>query len=434
MNPLRSLTLSTSLSVNMHGVQLSTTSPFVYALFGIQLPNNNNDDATTTSEKTTLITQFDNLLCTHPAHTDHIVQDNTTSLPTREGESQCGKTRIWLTYWTTSQDYQAWWLSPSVQQFWSNLPDDAGVWREVMTLPASRTQHGTNCPEVAGMGHLGPRNSVADKSGYWGCYRQRLTATTVEKDPLNSTFPLGKDQEKERRCPYSGSNETSTSNSTGTEAAEDRSHSKGIVIPDEKVPSKTHPGRVLITNIPDNICFVVEGQDHTTLTPSERDLWFKCYDSLTTQWFKDLLLSTNSNTATLFSDTGPINTRFCYDPSSEKYRHETTIPSLNYNRKIQLFYFRDLEALERIGRQNLGHVKLRKTFLGAYGPGGEMFGVGNLGLWVETSVVKNGEMECEQNDYGHNSFLHCHPSLGAIWAHWKPQFKLLTSWIHLPPE
>ena len=51
--------------------------------------------------------------------------------------------------------------------------------------------------------------------------------------------------------------------------------------------------------------------------------------------------------------------------------------------------------MEKIGRSNKGHVVLRNNFLKDYCPGGKMADIAKLLLWVETSVVKKGEIECE---------------------------------------
>lgn len=60
---------------------------------------------------------------------------------------------------------------PAITSFWATLPDNAGMYREVLTIPWSRTQFATNKKEpVVGMGSLSSRPyvSVLDKSGYWG--------------------------------------------------------------------------------------------------------------------------------------------------------------------------------------------------------------------------------------------------------------------------
>jgi hypothetical protein len=82
-----------------------------------------------------------------------------------------------------------------------------------------------------------------------------------------------------------------------------------------------------------------------------------------------------------------------FEPEKGTFRNPEP-SSLNYNEKVQLFYFKDLRHMERIGRLNKGHVDLRKRFLEYYGPGGEMAS-GKICFWVETAVLKADEVECE---------------------------------------
>ncbi|KAJ5983842.1 heme-containing dehydratase, partial [Penicillium waksmanii] len=111
------------------------------------------------------------------------------------------------------------------------------------------------------------------------------------------------------------------------------------------------PGRILMTKFPDNICFVVEVL------------------------------------------TGILGSRMCYAPETGVYR-DSTPKALNYNEKAQLFYFKDLQHMEKIGRTNKGHAALRSHFMRAYSPNSAMES-GKLVLWVETTVLSNGEIECE---------------------------------------
>lgn len=90
-------------------------------------------------------------------------------------------------------------------------------------------------------------------------------------------------------------------------------------------------------------------------------------------------------------ESGILDGRICYDPESSLFR-EGEPKALSYNKKVQLFYFKDLRQMEKIGRQNKGHVDLRKRFLEAYGPEGEMM-TGKISLRVETTVLKSCEMD-----------------------------------------
>lgn len=401
--PILSITLNTH--TKMWGVHLPSSHPFVYALFGIQLPI-----TSPSTSQIDLVSELTHLLSNKPAHIDHLLQDSPSPNPFTPEEGQgTGKTRIWLTYWSSPEAYKTWWTSPAVEAFWTSLPPDAGVWREVMTIPASRAQHGTNKTIRAGLGHLGKRVSVAEKSGYWGCYRERMSAWEDEGDRMESEWGLRDD----------GASFSSSCSGYYSYTRADEQHTDVDIKPDSNANSNPesdkdshHPGRILVTNIPSNICFVVEGQDHSAITSSEQDLWFKRFDPLVTQWIKDLVSSTTPPTSSgPGTGTGThvpelFRARLCYDPSSGLFRSDPDVPALNYNKKVQLFYFRDLGCLERIGRLNKGHVRLRRDFLDAYGPGGEMGKVGGLRLWVETSVVKNGEMECE--------YVGCVPGTGLM--------------------
>ncbi|PWY86640.1 hypothetical protein BO70DRAFT_263695, partial [Aspergillus heteromorphus CBS 117.55] len=280
------------------------------------------------------------------------------------------KTHIWLAYFPTPTAYQTWWASPPVTAFWSSLPPDAGMWREVISPGREYTQHGTNGTEPIGMGCLGESISVADKSGYWGCYRHRMAAGRGDR------------MRSEISGPGSGSGQVTRS------PGED---GEGVRL-----------GRVHMTAFPDNMCFVVEGQDHSAVTGKEKGVWFERFDGLVRTWIDDLV--------TAGPGEGVLGARICGVAGSGRFAgpeapsasaSEVDLDSqeaweaLDYKKKVQLFWFRDLGSMEKIGRRNAGHVKLRSSFLQAYGPGGELSEGGGIRLWVETSVLKRGEVECE---------------------------------------
>jgi hypothetical protein len=207
----------------------------------------------------------------------------------------------------------------------------------------------TKKSEPVGLGHLGTEISVGDKTGYWGCYRHRMAAHSKD----NFASPIERDLEAFQPIPDS--------------LGGDR------------------PRCILMTKFPDNICFVVEGQDHSNITADEKEYWNDNFDSSVTQWMKDLF--------SVGPDSGILGSRMCYAPETSVYR-DSTPKALNYNKKAQLFYFKDLQHMEKIGRTNKGHETLRSRFMRAYSPKGAMES-GKLGLWVETTVLKNGEIECE---------------------------------------
>ncbi|KNG90828.1 hypothetical protein ANOM_000955 [Aspergillus nomiae NRRL 13137] len=238
-----------------------------------------------------------------------------------------------------------------VTTFWDALPDDAGIYRETITVASDRTQYATNKPQNIGMGCLGPCAPLVDKTGYWGCYYHRIPAIA------SATGPEG-------RLP---------------------SPLKGAPRRREDTRDIRH-GRVRLTRFPENLCFVVEGQDHSGLTDVERETWFGKFDASATGWLSEL--------QSAGSETGLLDKRMCYDPRSGRFR-DGEPEEFGYNRKVQLFYFLDMECMERMGRMSKVHVRLRKDFLRAYGPGGELAETGGICLWVETSILKAGGLDCE---------------------------------------
>ncbi|KAL4748892.1 hypothetical protein BDW72DRAFT_195334 [Aspergillus terricola var. indicus] len=322
----------------MWGSKLPTNTPIVLAVFGIQRLEANSSNL--------LIEAFNALITTNAPTIEHLEQDDPTP------------TRLWLTYWPSRAAFKTWWKSGPVSSFWSSLPDNAGVYREIMTVPPGRTQHGTNAAEmVSGMANLGSFEDITEKSGYWGCYYDRMTDVT-----------------RERR------------NEVRSAAAKTPSR-----LSSASASGKIIRGRVKLNagHLPDNIAFVVEGQDHSHISSGERSYWFEHFDAPVTSWIMDLVAAGPEH--------GVLNARLCYEPVGGIYRDADRAPlALNYNRKVQLFYFQDMETMERIGRQNKGHVSLRREFMASYAPDGPMGQLpGKLCLWVEASILKSEEIEAE---------------------------------------
>lgn len=315
----------------MWTVKFPDDKHFVYSIFGIQYPTGQ-----PSQEQQDLATQFDALISGHPDHVDRLIQDGCASI-------SHGRTQIWLAYWNSIAQYESWWNQQEVSHFWKGLSTEAGMWREILKPSPLRTQYGTNQLSKTGMGHLGERASLGENAGYWGCYRQRMADSATDKFVTDPSAI----------CPRQASNHNS-----------DRIH---------------------FTEFPENLCFVVEGQDHSALGAEERKYWFDNFDDSVNRWISDLV---NSESA-----AGILDARLCYEPESGTFR-KSEPRALDYNKKVQLFFFKDLSHMERIGRLHKGHADLRKRFLESYGPGGAMEN-GNICLWVETSILKADEIECE---------------------------------------
>ncbi|GAT20208.1 aldoxime dehydratase [Aspergillus luchuensis] len=176
------------------------------------------------------------------AHTETLHQHHTTN------------STIHLTYWST-ENYQKWLTSPAVSAFFSSLNTDsddsstppAGIYHETLTIQPSRIQGATNHPVPSGCMHLGTIDLKPELSGYWGCYPDRIGEKSIKskitKEDISAAIAESKPdiQEKEE---------------------------------------KILPGKQTITHIPDNICFVVEGQDHSAASAEERTYWAEHFDSL----------------------------------------------------------------------------------------------------------------------------------------------------------
>lgn len=342
----------------MWGVKLPAETPIVTAVFGIQHHSS--------KDNSTIINTLDSLITNQPARIEKLEQDNPVP------------TRVWLAYWPSLPAYQKWWTSEPVVSFWASLPDDAGVYREILTVPPGKTQHGTSITDrISGMAHLGKFESILDKSGYWGCYYDRMGDVNKKENKLPT--PVTKKPTRTHPLPITPSSST------------------GINLPIRK-------GRIQLPTLPDNIAFVVEGQDHGLILPEEKEHWLQNFDQLTTNWIIDLVEAG--------PEKGILDSRVCYSPDSGTYKSPDSQPrELSFNDKVQLFYFLDMEAMEKFGRENAGHVKLRREFAQSYGPKGVMTELpGQLRLWVEASILKGKDMECE--------YIGCIEGTGLMGLNW----------------
>lgn len=305
---------------------------FVYGIFGVQYQGDE-----PTPSRSDLIQQFDELI-DGKTHLDRIVY------PTK---NKSFGTRIWLSYWKPDA-YAAWWASDPVKAFWDALPDDAGIWREILTVDTRRTQNAVTAELKNGVNGLDGMESFTEKIGYWGCLRDRLLQSSPDEK-----FP------------------------------------SSLTAMPERVPESDsiRPGRTTITRLPDNIMFLVEGQDHSAMTAEEKTYWFDEFDELVTGWMHHL----GDNAA----DNGLLDVRMGYVPENGRFRDLGPV-NLDHNRKIELFFWMDMSKFERAGRAHRGHVKLRKKFMEAYCPVGKMGnGVGKITLWEETSIMKGNEIQAE---------------------------------------
>lgn len=343
----------------MQRAQFPAAHHFTVSIFGCQY----HADSPSAS-KLALIDAFERLVRPAAIHVEDFEQND---LPTK----------IWMSYWASPQAFKTWWESPEVTSFWAALPaGDAGFWRETVHLPAGRAMHQAVFDDRKdGFGHCGNLCPLTEKMGYWGAYRSRLTKDHAE-DRFASSLPAG---------------------------PAPRGRPLG---------AEVRPGRVRMTRFPDNLCFVVEGQDYSGMGPRERAYWDEHFDGLAKRWI--------TNVVTGGPDKGLLSARACHGFAGGKQLGATSgaagiFPGLDYVRQAQLLFWVDISRMEHMGKHDAGHVKLRGDFLRAYGPGGEMEG-GDLLLWVDLGVLKADEVEAEYvgcyDGTGFTAFDE-HPSFGS---------------------
>lgn len=310
---------------------------FVYSLFGVQLLGENKS-ATTIS----LIESFDALIKDTDCYLDRVTQDG-IHLP-----GQGVQTQVWIATWKTVAQFEAWWTSSDVVAFWESLSSDAGIWREFLTIPYSRTQYKSTQDRKVGIGAL-HSHIPATKNGYWGWIRDSIDELSKE-NRMDTPLP------------------------------------KPPLLNQKSASDTVVAGRVHMTSFPDNICFNLERQDLSKMKSPETQIWADKFDDATCQWMDDLAFAS--------PEAGILNTRMCYDEKLGTYQTKPMVYH-NYNKKVETFYFTDLRAMERIGRFNKGHVALRSNVLKIYGPGGDLFQKGDMALWVDTSILKGHEIDAE---------------------------------------
>lgn len=332
---------------------------FTYGVFGVQHEE-------LTSEKATSISTLYKLLSSSAKRVDHL-QDEGHGLP-----HQGPKSTTFIAYWLSSSSYESWKESSPVKEFWASLPADAGVWREVMTIPGSRFMFGSSQHVPSGMGTLLPLKESFDE-GYWGVYRHRLSETPDSHTDPEDTF--------------------TSAYITPTEAKPNETR-KVIDIPSTR-SSKIKLGKVTITNPPENLIFVREGQRQPSIPPEETEAWLIQIKPHAHSWIFHLDTERNKNGVIAFTthigheNPTPEVVDEDFDPKADLELDTNAIAETN-----QLAYFLDLAHFEQAGRSHKGHVQLRQTVMSLYGPGGQLE-QGKAVLFVELCVLKSGDLDAE---------------------------------------
>ncbi|KAG9603472.1 hypothetical protein KCU77_g2833, partial [Aureobasidium melanogenum] len=316
---------------------------FVYGVFGVQ------HRSSLTDSKKTIINELHKLLTASAGQVDMLV-DESHNL---EAEDKPHATTF-VAYWLDVKQYESWAASSSVRQFWDNLSDDAGVWREVMTVPTSRYMFAANQNLRWGLTSLIEKLRASNDEGYWGVYRHRIGSR----------------------------DDTFTSPYVTASKAKSVQNSLVLDIP-AKGPRNSNDirlGRVRVDGVPNNVCFVREGQRQPNIAQEELGLWLEKVAPHARSWIEHLDSHREKNGILSFST----------HVSQQSKLNDSDVAETD-----QLAYFLDLAHFEASGRSFKSHVQLRKTVMEMYGPGGPMEGIGKAELYVELLILKSNEFQAE---------------------------------------
>ncbi|KAI4853370.1 hypothetical protein E4T44_00878 [Aureobasidium sp. EXF-8845] len=316
---------------------------FVYAVFGVQ------HQQPMTDGQTAVISELHGLLDNSAGQVDMLIDEQHNF----EAEGKPHATTF-VAYWLDVEDYESWAISSSVQRFWDNLVDDAGVWREVMKVPTSRYMFAANQNFRWGLTSLIDKLRASNDEGYWGVYRHRIGS---KDDTFTSPFVTAS---KAKRSP-------------------DR-RVLGVPSRGPRNSDKIIRGRVCVQGVPNNICFVREGQRQPNVAQEELGLWLENVAPHARSWIEHLDSHREKNGVLSFSTHVSQQSKLNDSDAAET---------------DQLAYFLDLAHFEASGRAFKGHVQLRKTVMEMYGPGGPMEGIGKAELYVELLILKSDEFHAE---------------------------------------
>lgn len=254
---------------------------------------------------------------------------------------------VFLAGWLQAQSYSDWFAQPDVRSWWERLPCHAdhlvGFWREAMTPHKDYFQYGAGVDRKAGFSALG-EIVPSDKFGYWGGYRDRVPASAHDKfiTPLNTMpQPLLQDT----------------------------------------------LGKRLSVRIPDNICFIREGQSWDRAGDQERRIWKESMEPVVADWVSYL----RDNPA----ETGCLSLRFC--------REQDVSTGMSQEKQSQIAFLLSLRHIERAARTAHTHLAVKDKLMEMYR---EPKFTPQMHIWVEMFILKSEDLETE--------YVNCHPHTGLL--------------------
>ncbi|KIX01153.1 uncharacterized protein Z518_08878 [Rhinocladiella mackenziei CBS 650.93] len=291
-------------------------------------------------------------------------------------------TTTFLAYWGDCREYQIWNESKEFQNLWNSLPDDAGVWREVLTVPKSRFTGSMSVDTPWGLNAVVGTKPTLD-IGYWGVFRKRMSEVTDKHTVLGDTF----------------------TSKYVTQHAKSRA-GEGKKIVDLEIPpsSAIRLGRLKVSRVPDNLFFLHEGQRKLKRADGVIGSWMDRVQPLFESFKQHLIKERNKNGVVAYEAyIARKNSSSALDKSRLTNQVIGIDPTVNIeeleaDRIIetnQLIYWLDMAHFELSGRAFHNHVKLRKETTGLIAPGGEGYNDKNASLYVEMCVLKSSDVEAE---------------------------------------
>ena len=263
----------------------------------------------------------------------------------RYTDAQGAACDVYLAFWSDPERYEKWFAQPAVHDWWQTLAitGPVGVWREVINAHKDRYQYGAGVPEPGGISVLG-KLVACDKFGYWGGYRDRVPASAHD------------------------------------DFAPELNEMPSLVV-------RETLGRRLSTALPNNLCFIREGQGWDKAGTAERGIWTESMEPVVERWVKTLRDEPLR--------TGCISLRHC--------REWDTTTKTPLKKKSQLAFLLSLKHIERAARTTHAHLAVKKTFTDMYT---EPEFCPRMHIWVEMLIVKRGELV--------NEYVNCDSMTGFL--------------------
>ncbi|MGE0486446.1 MAG: phenylacetaldoxime dehydratase family protein [Gammaproteobacteria bacterium] len=254
-------------------------------------------------------------------------------------------TTLAMAYWTDRTRMREWWRSAAVAAWWQGLPADgeAGWFCERMTIPKARFNYAAGTEDRHGSAATLPL-APCRTFGYWGAYRDRLPAS--DDDPFES--PLA-------AAPTPRAIETR--------------------------------GRRLTLQVPDNLCYIREGQGWADCGAEERAVWNDQMKDVVDTWVGRLAADPAATGCLALRDLAE------FDAHS----------GAPLERRSQIAFLLSLGHIERAARTDPAHLAVHRAFVQMYR---EPRFTPRMHVWVEVGILKSDEFEAE--------YVNCHPETGLL--------------------